>query len=381
MSKIRDQIENSRKLDQDTVVTTNEVVTTTPLTGSNTDLVRGANPYISFRNRIINGDFSVWQVGTSYAYSAGVSGYYTADMVMSKNNSYGQFTMSKSSINNKNAIRATVDTAVTDLTLTKYWYGFIYFFEGQHLYDLAINGKDITISFWFNANVTGEYSFAFRNETDGATSIDSYVTTFNYTTANTPQKVEITISLNNTFSVTPLNDENRGFSIAIGFLNQGDYQTSTLNQWQNGVHVIASSTAVNWGATAGNFWEIAELQLEEGNVATEFEYIPYDIQLMRCQIYYIVFGQNDLLRQTTFTSEISDYSSPISIAMRASPSVLSSSALDNSSSDWVFIGCTSLDFPYITNKEVSFRLVGGTTGGTRGVFVINTGWIALDARL
>jgi hypothetical protein len=237
-----------------------------------------------FKNRIINGDFQIWQRGTTFTFGASQFGY-TADRVLSSNGSDGQFTVSKSVLNNKPAFRVTVDTPPTDLTLSNYWNFIEYRFEGQHLYDLASQGKDITISFWFNSNVTGEYAVALRNTTDITVNQQSYVTSFTYTTANIPQKVEITVPLNASWNPAIQNDHNRGFTLNIAFLNQGDMITTSKDTWVDGKYGT-TSTAVNWASTAGNFIEIAELQLEEGSVATDFEYVPYDIQLYRCQRYY-----------------------------------------------------------------------------------------------
>jgi len=234
-----------------------------------------------FKNYIINGGFDVWQRGTSFVL-AGSSTSYTADRMLTQNATDGQFTVSKSSFLNKNSIKFNVDTAPSDLTSTKYLHGLVYRFEGQHLYDLAINHKNITLSFWFNSNVIGEYPICMRNMTNGS-NVQSYVTTFNYETVNTPQKIEVTIPLNASWYALS-NDNNAGFGLIIGFLNQGNYVTSTTDTWINGYYLTTPS-AVNWGANQNNFFEIAELQLEEGDVATKFEYVPYDVQLIRCMRY------------------------------------------------------------------------------------------------
>ena len=243
----------------------------------------GSN-FTGFKNRIINGDFSVWQRGTSFTFSSGV-GAYTADKVRTGNTSDGQFTVTRSTLNNDNAIRFIVDTPPTDLTLANEFHGLTYQFEGQHLYDLAINGKDITISFWFNSNVSGIYPVCVRNSTDSAIQYQSYVTSFVYSTANSAQKVEVTIPLNAAWNPALKNDSAIGLELSIGFLNQGDFVSPSTDAWIDG-NYLTTSTTVNWGATAGNFIEIAGLQLEEGNVATEFEHVPYDIQLLRCMRYY-----------------------------------------------------------------------------------------------
>jgi hypothetical protein len=40
----------------------------------------------------------------------------------------------------------------------------------------------------------------------------------------------------------------------------------------------------------GDYFEIAFAQVEEGEIATEFEYVPFDIQLLRCMRYYEVIN-------------------------------------------------------------------------------------------
>jgi len=73
--------------------------------------------------------------------------------------------------------------------------------------------------------------------------------------------------------------------LTIGSLNQGIHQTTQKDTWLAG-NFISSNTAINWAATAGNYIDITQLQLEEGNLATKYEYITNDVQLFRCQRYY-----------------------------------------------------------------------------------------------
>jgi len=216
----------------------------------------------------------------------GTVGYLSADMVFSYNASDGQYIITKSELNGSNSIKFTVNEVVTDLSASKYWNTFRTIFEGQDLYTLAKQGKTVTLSFWFNSNVIGIYPIAFRNSTNNSY-VNTYVTTFNYTTANVPQKIEVQIPLNYAFNPALLNDNNRGLDFMIGWLNQGDYATSTTEAWQSGIY-LTTPDCVNWGATKGNFFEIAEIQLEEGEVATPFEHRPYALELSLCQRYYEV---------------------------------------------------------------------------------------------
>ena len=249
------------------------------LDGLHMSQIRG----IGFKNRIINGDFSVWQRGTTFTFGASQWGY-TADRFAVSNSADGQFTASKSSVNGENALRITVDTPPTDLTGANHWHGIRYIFEGQHLYHLAIRKKSITISFTFNSNVSGEFPVAIRNLIDPSNT-QSYVTTFTYISGS-PKKVIVTIPIDIPDNLNPTfqKDENMGFDLVIGYLGDGGIAPSK-NQWVAGTYAT-TSTAVNWASTAGNFIEITKLQVEEGNTATEFEYVPYDVQLLRCMRYY-----------------------------------------------------------------------------------------------
>ncbi len=250
---------------------------------------------IGFKNRVINGDFAVNQralAGYSFAsdeVNLASEGGYTLDRMYTRNNNAGgQFTVSQGEmLPGIKSWKATVDTAVVDLTwdgtIYRYWYGLKYSFEGMHLYDLVANGDSITISFLFNSNVSGTYSVVMRNLTDTNIGIDSYVTEFSYT-SGAPQKVTVSVPLSNTWSAAPADTSTLGFDLVIGFIGDA-HVTSALNQWQAG-NFVCSANYTNWGATAGNFIEVAQLQVEKGPRATDFEYIPFDVQLSRCKRYY-----------------------------------------------------------------------------------------------
>jgi hypothetical protein len=233
------------------------------------------------RNRIINGACDVAQRGSLVA-SAGLSGYGGPDRFSTENNiAGGQFTQSASTLTfggvSKNAIRQTVNTGTTAFTTTNYWYGIQQRIEGFNSYDLV--GKPVTISFIFNTNLTGTYSVALR---DGTTS-QSYVTSFS-ATANTPVKVVVAVPPIPLAAAVPKSNGN-GLNVVVGFQNQATYQTATLNTWQAS-NLVTVTGATIWAATAGNFIELTELQLEEGATATAFERRSYGQELVLCQRYY-----------------------------------------------------------------------------------------------
>jgi len=215
----------------------------------------------------------------------GGNGYYTADRIVPQNpNNNGIFIVNKSEINGNNSIKFIVKyPATSEFTENDFWRAIEYRCEGYTVRDLK--DKHITISFLFKSDVTGKFSVAVRSGTGSK----SYVTTFNYDQSEEVKKIEKTIFIPQ--EVITSTTINNGLNVDIGFLNQGNIATSTTDQWIDG-NYLTTPDCVNWAAQAGNYIEIAELQLEEGEVATEFEHVPYDIQLMRCMRYYEVIGLN-----------------------------------------------------------------------------------------
>jgi hypothetical protein len=233
------------------------------------------------RNRIINGACDVAQRG-SFVGSLNSDGYGGPDRFRAVNSGAGgQFTQATSTLTFggvvKNTVRQTVNTGTTAFTTLNFWYGIYQLVEGFNSYDLV--GKPVVISFIFNTNLTGTYSVALQ---DGA-STQYYVTSFS-ATANTPVKVAFAVTAIPLAAGVPKNNT-QGLRVAVGFQNQASYQTSTLNAWQT-ASALSAAGATIWAATAGNFIELTELQLEEGTVATPFERRSYGPELVLCQRYY-----------------------------------------------------------------------------------------------
>jgi len=236
------------------------------------------------RNRIINGACTVQQRG-SVSNSAG-SQYGGPDRFLSVNYpTSGVFTQSAATITYggivKQSVRQTMTTGKASFTGTDAYFGLAQLIEGYNCYDML--GKFATISFIFNTNLSGTYSVTIR---DGS-GVNSYTSTF-VAVANTPLKVTLSLS-----AVIPVgagipNTNALGLSVYVGALTSAAASTSTLNSWITPACIMAS-TATNWAATAGNFIELTEFQLEIGSVATPFEQRPIGMELALCQRYYQKF--------------------------------------------------------------------------------------------
>ena len=233
------------------------------------------------RNRIINAACDIAQ-RSSIVCSVGISGYGGPDRYYTTNNGAGgQFTQIQNGTLNFNigrfSVRQNVNTGTTSFAAGNFWFGITQQIEGFNSYDLR--GKPVAISFIFNANLTGTYSVSLRD----STASQSYVTTF-AAVANTPLQVKILIPAIPLAAITPLTN-GLGLYVAVGTQNQGTFQTSTLNAWQAG-NFLCANTSTIWAATAGNFIELTDLQLEEGTAVTPTERRSYAVELAMCSRYY-----------------------------------------------------------------------------------------------
>jgi len=276
--------------------------------------VTGSIGAIGFRNRAINGACSVAQRG-SLAATAGTGGYGGPDRFLASNggSAGGQFTQSQGTITYggvvKSAVVQTVNTAVSSLSGSNYWGGINQPIEGLHCYDLL--GQPAVISFIFSTNVSGTYTASLRDYSGS----NSFVSTFT-ATAGVPVKVTIPVASIPTTLTTP-NSAAGGMYVAVGTLNTGTYQTSTLNSWATG-NLLSASGATNWGATAGNFIALTELQLETGTVATPFERRPGGLEYLLCERYYQV-SYGNMAAGTPGAGNTCYTDLNLSVSMRATP--------------------------------------------------------------
>jgi len=154
-----------------------------------------------------------------------------------------------------------------------------YRFEGQHLYDIVSKKDKLTVSFTMNSNKSGTYAIALQNQTDQS-NIETILQEFIYS-GNEDKKISVTFDTS-LFTTEVKDGENLGLVLKIaGYTQNYDYiGTVGLNSGDK----ICTSNCVAYASD--DFISIEELQLEKGNMATEFEYIPYEIELLRCMRYY-----------------------------------------------------------------------------------------------
>jgi len=193
----------------------------------------------------------------------------------------------------------------------------------------------ITLSFWVRSSVAQNF-FAHIRLPDGTSQAYGFET--GSLSANTWTKVTKTIPGNS--NLTFDNDAELGWNLVISMFHGTDYTSSsyTLNQWAaySGSARQPNNTST-WYTTNGATWEITGLQLEVGEVATDFEHRSFGQELALCQRYYIFNGAKmgncgKSYSMSSFDMIMSvNYSFPVQ--MRATPSVTTTDVVLKNDSD------------------------------------------------
>ena len=243
---------------------------------------------LPFRNIIINGDMSIAQRGTSTA-SVTSTGYNACDRWKNVLNTLGTFTVSQdTSVPTGQGFAKSFKMACTTADASPAAGDFnalIQTIEGQNVQYLkkgTASAESLTVSFWVKSNKTGTYTCEFR-DSDNTRSISQ---TYTISSVDTWEKKTITIDGDTTGAF----DNDNGNSLQMWFwLGAGtDYTGGTLNtSWSaSTTNQRVSSSNVNIADSTSNTWYITGVQLEAGTTASDFEFLPYDVNLNRCQRYY-----------------------------------------------------------------------------------------------
>ena len=228
---------------------------------------------LMFRNKIINGNFDIWQRGTSLT-AASTSQVYLADRWFSGSAtstiapsqvafSFGQTAVPGEPIYFHRSVVASGNTSASYAILVQR-------LEGVRTFA----GKNVTVSFWAKADTNKNIAVSFDQffGTGGSSEVN-----------NTGQKFAITSSwqkITTTFTIPSIVSKTIGtsgdFLQILFWLDAGSSFSAPVNRTNN------------LGNQSGTF-DIAQVQVEEGSVATPFEQRPIGMELSLCQRYYQYF--------------------------------------------------------------------------------------------
>ena len=257
-------------------------------TGTGTPISKLTNPNQPFRNILINGDMKIAQRATSTSSITG-NGYHTVDRMNSIISSQGTWTQSQSTTVptgqgftkslKMDCTTADASPAASDILRIQQA------IEGQNLQHLKYgtsSAESTTLSFWVRSNKTGTYVIQLLN---GAVS-RQVGKTYTISSADTWEKKTITFPGDTS---TALDNDNSAELYVQFCLGTGSNRSSgTLSStWKSFVSAdqFAGQT-VNLADSTSNEWYITGIQLEVGEIATDFEHLPFDVQERRCFRYF-----------------------------------------------------------------------------------------------
>jgi len=215
-----------------------------------------ASPYV-LKNRIINGNFDIWQRGTSFSVTASTN-IYTADRWRFVGSGFTgtltrqNFTAGQTDVPNNPDYFARWDVTTNPSANIAF---------GQLIENVqTLAGKTATVSFYFKSNATiaaNTLQFRYRQVTGGTGGTNNSVNIGEITTSW--QKFTFTVNIPSLSGATlgASNSSYLAFEILSGSSHSSAFQL-----------------------------DIAQCQLEEGDTATPFENRMYSQELAMCQRYY-----------------------------------------------------------------------------------------------
>jgi hypothetical protein len=232
--------------------------------------INQSGPLAGYRNRIINGDFDIWERATSQTSNSYGSDdrWFNGNVGSTKTHSRQSFTLGQTAVpNNPHFFSRTVVTSVAGAAN--------YVVKQQRIEDVTLlSDKTMTLSFWAKADANKNIAVEFQQYFGTGGSPSAHVTGLGVTTialTTSWQKFTTTVTFPSVSGKT-LGTNNDDSTIVQFFFDAG----SSFNSRTNSL-----------GQQSGTF-DIAQVQLEEGTIATQFEYRYQQVELALCQRYFEV---------------------------------------------------------------------------------------------
>ena len=259
-------------------------ITTASITDANITTAKLAYDAAPFRNIIINGDMSIAQRATSVS-SVNTTGYYTCDRFQWLAD-YGVVTLSQDTDvpTGQGFAKSFKADVTTSATVSSGGYVLMrHRIEGQNLQYLkkgTSSAESLTVSFWVKSTKTGTY-IAELYDADNTRQISKAYTV---SSSNTWEKKEVTFAGDTSGA---LGNDNGGSLFLNLYLSAGtDYTSGTLSTtWTAPTSANRVVGQVDFQDSTSNNFYVTGIQMEAGTTASDFEFLPYDINLMRCERY------------------------------------------------------------------------------------------------
>ncbi len=245
----------------------------------------------NFRNIIINGDMSIAQRGTSttgITASSATSQYPTVDRMQFQYDDAGTWTVTQdSTVPTGQGFAKSTKLDCTTAKGTLDADSFLIYaqqIEGQNLQYLkkgTSSAESLTLSFWVRSNKTGTYIVLIYDHDNSRQISKSYT----ISSADTWEKKTITFAGDTTGALD--NDNAASFEIDFWLAAGTNFTSGTLQtSWGTNTAANRAVGQVNLADSTSNEWYVTGVQLEAGTIASDFEFLPVDANLLRCQRYF-----------------------------------------------------------------------------------------------
>ena len=315
-------------------------ITTASITDANITTAKLAYQAIPFRNIIINGDMSLAQRATSVTGITGGS-YHTVDR-FGLNLDLGTWTQSQSTdvpTGQGFAKSLKMDCTTANASPSSGILAEVrQKIEGQNLQYLkkgTSSAESTTLSFWVKSNKTGTYICELLDNDNSRQISKSYT----ISSANTWEKKTLTYAGDTSGAF----GNDNGASLELHFwLGAGsNYTSGTLSTtWTSITTANRAVGQVNLADSTSNEWYVTGIQLEAGTTASEFEFLPVDVNEQRCLRYFYIHEPTDAFYAPYASNDAYNvYWNNFPVPMRATPTVT-----ETSSRGWNIGNATKYNF-------------------------------------
>ena len=294
---------------------------------------------LSNRNFVINGDMRINQKGSSFT---ATGDEYTLDRFRHSHGSSFNFDTTTTQESSGpdgfgNSLKITPDSVVTPSGGEN---GIIeHYIEGQNVQGLAFgtsSAKSVTVSFYAKSaatNANDQYTvwLQFYNSAG-----NRFIQNKAFTVTASWQRFSFTFTGNTSENIRNTNDI--GLRLGLILASGPDDITSAKTSWEDSNFWRAVTGQSNFMDNTSNEFHLSGVQIEAGDVATDFEHRLYGDELARCQRYFHIVG--DTVNRTSFATVVAHDSSAtfgtafFPVQMRTTPSMTK----DGANSDYYITG-------------------------------------------
>ena len=329
------------------------------------------------RNVIHNGNFNVWQRGTTF--TSPYLNEFMADRWRETSYTDGTITVTQDTGVPTVGSQYSTKIACTgaDATIAEgqaCWYGQA--IETQDFWDM-LAGRPIVLSFWVKSYQTGTFSVSLTERKPGYGTTGYCVKEYVINASATWEKKVVQFPPPSVLTFSSVANA-ACLSLTFGLALGADWQTSTLGAWTSTAGRVGSSNQTNFMSSTDNYWQISQVQLEAGTAATEFDAIPYADELARCQRYLVACGGEGVYERLGYgyCSETiaMRVGIPLPVKMRAIPTRTITSAANFAVYAGVsLIAATAIDMTWSNSSIANMQIAvaAGLTVGQGSLLMTN----------